>query len=150
MRAVQQPATWWYRLAERYVPSRCREVPEAKHPDRILIRQVAIIPRVLYLQQIASDEHWGFMHRHEFRWAVCIGLWGSYCDRRLGRRTWTDVVAPYLRVMDGDVWHQVRSPSEGHTSLFLGLGRFQERRYCHCAIKTWSWEDHVTETVKRI
>ncbi len=146
----EHPAPWWYRLAARIVPSRCREIPEARNPDRILLRQVAIIKRTAYMQQFASGEDDCYMHEHEFRRCICVGLWGGYTEKRW----WgTKVVrAPYLYTMLPDVVHQVTRPTPGHTSLFIGIGRFRERRYyhAHSPAKSWPWTEHVKKQVKRV
>lgn len=182
----QHPKPWWYRLAERIVPSRCREVPEAANPTwcdhglpntigvcrisvcrappRVLLRQVALIKRHVYLQQFACSEDYRFMHSHPFRWMAAIGLWGSYREERIagpGRKR----KAPYLYTMDASVVHNVQDPSPGHTSVFIGVGRFRDyeegdKRYYGAPINlrgendpvtiTSLWASHIKHAVKRI
>ncbi len=148
-RVCVHPKPWWFRLAERLFPSRCREIPEARNPGRILLRQVAIIPRTVYLQQFASGEDPRFMHRHEFQRSIVVGLSGGYMERRLTGPV-RKVRAPYAYTMGPDVIHQVTEPTPGHTSLLIGLGRIQERHYFHADIADWHWSDHVKRQVARI
>ncbi len=145
----QHPKPWWYRLAERLAPSRCREIPEAQNPDRILLRQVAIVHRKVYLQQFASGEDPRFMHRHEFKRSIVLGLWGGYTERRLTGPT-RDITAPYAYTMGPDVIHQVTEPTPGHTSILIGWGRIQERHYFCAVLPNWHWRDHVKQEVERI
>jgi hypothetical protein len=118
----EHAAPWWYRLLARLFPSRCREIPEAQNPDRIVLRQFAIVKRYAYLQQFASDEDDRYMHSHPYRFMLAIGLWGGYTEHRIAgeskRRT-----APYLYALDGGHVHHVQDVSPGHTSVFIGIGR---------------------------
>lgn len=144
-------APWWYRLAERYFPERCREIPEAINPDRIVLRQVALIGRYLYLQQFASSEDMGWMHSHQWAYTVALGLWGSYTEKRPAghakRRQ-----APYFYTMDASTIHHVQLPSAGHTSLFLGLWRDDDLKHYYPAPAPGRrlWSDHIRVMVKRI
>jgi hypothetical protein len=122
---VQHPAPWWYRLATRVMPGRCREIPEAANPDRIVLRQVAIVKHHAYLQQFASDEDARYMHSHPFRFMLAIGLWGRYRECRIAGADRTRR-APYLYTMDGGHVHHVQDVSPGHTSIFVGLGRAED------------------------
>ena len=144
----QYPAPWWYRLAARLAPNRCREIPEATDPDRILLRQVAIVRRTVYLQQLASGENPEYVHRHEGP-VLCLGLWGSYTDYQLGCEQ-TRIKAPYVRYMGRNVWHRVYAPSPGHTSLFAVLRRERERRYAYGGLYQWPWDKHVRERASRL
>lgn len=119
---IEHPRPWWFRLALRLCPGRCREIPEAANPDRIVLRQVALIGRHVYLQQFASGEDPRFMHSHPYRFMIAVGLWGSYIERRIAGRTRTRR-APYLYTMDGGHVHHVQAPTAGHTSIFVGIGR---------------------------
>ena len=162
------PAPWWYRLAERFIPERCREIPEAVNTDRIVLRQVAIIKRYLYLQQFASSEDVRYMHSHQWYRTFALGLWGSYVEARIAgpyhRRA-----APYFYTMDASVVHQVFAPSPGHTSLFLGLWRDDDLKHYYGAPRparellrqleedpggpiTYRrlWSAHIKKMVKRI
>ncbi len=47
------PRPWWYSLALRIAPGRCREIPEAQNPDRIILRQVALVKNRRELQLLA-------------------------------------------------------------------------------------------------
>ena len=148
--STQHPKPWWFRLAERLIPSRCREIPEAQNPERILLRQVVLVSRKVYLQQFASGEDPRFMHRHEFRRSIVLGLWGGYSERRLLSPART-VKAPYAYTMGPDVVHQVTDPSPGHTSILIGWDRVQERHYFDAAEPhSWHWSEHVKKQVKRI
>lgn len=148
---IQHPAPWWYRLASKYAPERCREIPEAVNPDRIVLRQVALVGRYLYLQQFASSEDMGWMHSHQWRRMFALGLWGSYTECRLAgpprRRQ-----APYLYTMGASVIHHVLCPSAGHTSLFLGLWRDDDLKHYYPAPAPGRrlWADHIKVMVKRI
>lgn len=123
--ASQHPAPWWYRLLSHLFPNRCREIPEANNPDRLVLRQYAVKSRDWYLQQFASGEDPRYMHSHPYKLMIAIGLWGSYTEHRIAgaprRRR-----APYFYVMDGGHVHHVQNPSPGHTSLFLGFGRQED------------------------
>lgn len=83
---IEHPAPWWYRLAARYFPDRCREIPEARNPERVVLRQVALVKRYVYLQQFASPEDPRFMHSHQWHRTFAFGLWGSYREARRPRR----------------------------------------------------------------
>src|SRR5687768_8513300 len=145
------PAPWWYRLAARHFPDRCREIPEAINPDRIVLRQVALVYRYLYIQQFASSEDMSWMHSHQWRFMIALGLWGSYTEKRLAgvarRRD-----APYFYTLDHTTVHHVQVPSAGHTSLFLGLWRDDDLKHyfpAHARGKRL-WSDHIQVLVKRI
>ena len=151
------PRPWWFRLALLLAPDRCREIPEATDPTgkTILLRQVALVKRYLYLQQFASSENPNWMHSHQWRRTVALGLWGSYTERRHGvsRRKW----APYLYTMGPDVVHQVVDPSRGHTSLFLGVWRRDELKHYFWVregnpptLIGQPWDEHVKVMVARI
>jgi len=152
------PKPWWYRLAERLFPERCREIPEAQNPERIVLRQFAIVKRYCYLQQFASGEDPQWFHSHQWRYTIALGLWGSYSERRKRRgafnKSWTYRVvrAPYLYAMDDRVIHQVTGPTAGHTSVFIGLFRDDDlKRYWNCRTGYYrTWEDHIKVKVKRI
>lgn len=151
------PAPWWYRLANVVFPSRCREIPESTDPDRILLRQFAIIRRYVYLQQFASSEAEDWFHAHNWFIIVAIGLWGGYKEEimppghtpieKFERR------APYLTFMDRTIRHRVSCPSTGHTSLSIGLGpNYGDRTYFHRNDPSTpvSWQNHVKKLVRRI
>lgn len=154
---VENPAPWWYRLASRLLPGRCREIPEAQNP-RIVLRQFAIIKRYVYLQQFASSEDERYMHSHQWHRTIAIGLWGRYVERRIAgpdraRR------APYLYTMDASIVHHVQAPSRGHTSIFIGVGRDDSLKHYYGTPNTLDsaisemgvtpltdrrcWEDHI-------
>ena len=138
------PQPWWYHVAARYFPDRCREIPEARNPERIVLRQFALIKRYAYLQQFASSEDPGWAHSHQWRYTVALGLWGSYTETRLAgwaRRR----CAPYLFWMDATVIHQVSVPSVGHTSIFIGLFRDDDLKHYYPvpAIGRKHWEAHI-------
>lgn len=145
----QHPAPWWFRLASRLWPDRCREIPEAVNPSRIVLRQVALWPRHVYLQQFASGEDPRYFHSHQWRRTFAIGLWGSYTERRLN--VYRRVRAPYLYTMGRDVLHHVLAPSPGHTSIFVGLFRNDNLKvYCPSGLGAVGWEKHIKVKVKRI
>lgn len=145
------PAPLWFRFLSWLFPSRCREIPEATDPGRILLRQFAIIPRVCYLQQFASGENPDFYHRHEFARAHALVLSGSYTESRPGQQP-RRVHAPAYYSMDRSVRHRVTDPSARHTSIFFGWKRVGERGYFHrYALSTEiPWQKHVKQQVKRI
>lgn len=147
----EHPAPWWYRLAERFMPERCREIPEANNPDRIVLRQVALIKRYLYLQQFASSEDPRWQHSHQWKYTIALGLWGSYQEGR-GMSDLRERRAPYFYVMDSSVIHHVLRPSAGHTSLFLGLWRNDDLKHYfpYPPEGVRRWEDHIKVMVKRI
>lgn len=142
------PAPWWYRLAERLAPDRCREIPEATDPTRVVLRQVALIKRYLYVQQFASGENPEWMHSHQWLRTFALGLWGGYRERRHNISRW--VSAPYAYTMGVDVIHQVIDPTPGHTSLFLGLFRNDDLKQYFRTHQGTPWEDHIQVKVKRI
>lgn len=154
--ARHHPKPWWYRLAEKWFPERCREIPEAQDTTRIVLRQFAIIQRYFYLQQFASSEQENWLHSHQWHRMVALGLWGSYTERRLNitRR----VRAPYLYTMAADVQHHVLDPTPGHTSLFIGFFRDDDlKRYMEYpgdnaegTLEQRPWYVHIQKFVKRI
>lgn len=144
----EHPAPWWYRLAARVLPERVREIPESLDPGRVLLRQLAIVRRSVYLQGFASGEDARWLHSHQWRWTIVLGLWGSYTERRMAgserRRR-----APYVTVMSADVVHQVTDPSPGHTSLLVGLRRDDSMRKYFPAGIGRHWSVHVRRLVRR-
>jgi hypothetical protein len=159
---IQHPKTWWFKLAERWFPDRCREVPEAVNPNRIVMRQFALFGRHLYLQQFCSDEDPRFLHCHQWHRTVALGLWGAYTEHRMAgpekRRR-----APYCYTMGPDVIHHVQKVTPGHTSLFLGLWRNDDLKHYYGAPQTLAdksamepgtfrrtWDSHIKKMVKRI
>lgn len=147
---MTQPAPWWYRLAARLFPDRCREIPEAQEPDRIVLRQFAIVKRYAYLQQFASSEHQDWLHSHQWRYTFALGLWGEYTERRLAGAT-RRRRAPYAYFMDSSVIHQVTCPTAGHTSIFVGMFRDDDlKHYYPAETGRRLWSDHVKVMVKRI
>lgn len=178
---IEWPAPWWYRFAvwllstlapqrsrdEKSWWCRCREIPEPTDPDRVLLRQVALVKRYVYLQQFASAEDPQFMHSHPYRLMIAIGLWGSYLERRIAGRD-RRRRAPYLYVMDGGHVHHVQEPARGHTSIFVGLGREEDgsqgdkryygipRRLDGIAAEDYpgttfrTWQDHIRRKVARL
>lgn len=149
---THHPRPWWFGVALRWVPDRCREIPEATDAtgQRIVLRQVAIIKRYLYLQQFASSENPAWAHSHQWRWVLAIGLWGSYREHRLGGHYTRLRRAPYLYWMGRDVIHRVGDPSPGHTSLFLGLWRDDDLKEYHRTGQGVPWDEHIRVMVKRI
>ena len=144
------PKPWWYRAAERLIPSRCREVPEAQDPDRILLRQVALWKKHVYLQQFASGEDPRWMHSHPWRYCLAIGLWGGYRELRL-TGPWRNRRAPYFFVLDNRDIHNVTFPSRGHTSIFIGLGeKTDNKHYFDSNPVTIHWTKHIKRKVKRL
>ncbi len=152
------PAPWWYRLAERFFPERCREIPEAQNPDRIVLRQVALVKRYVYLQQFASAEDPRYMHSHQWHRTIALGLWGSYREARIAG---PDKVrrAPYAYTMDSSVVHHVQDVLPGHTSIFVGLWRDDDLKHYYGVPKDVEgdpdtfrrlWSDHIKVMVKRI
>jgi hypothetical protein len=159
------PAPWWYKLAERFFPTapktnptwfqtwrdRCREIPEAQNPDRIVLRQFAVIKRYVYLQQFASHEDAEWMHSHQWYRTIAIGLWGWYIESRLAGRAARVRAAPYLYTMDDSVIHHVAVVSPGHTSIFIGLWRNDDlKHYYRADHERRLWSDHIKKMVKRI
>lgn len=119
---THHPRPWWYSLLLRIAPSRCREIPEAQNPDRIVLRQFALVKRYVYLQQFASGEDPQYMHSHPYRWMLALGLWGGYTEHRIAgasRRR----MAPYAYTLDGSHVHHVQDVTAGHTSIFIGIDR---------------------------
>lgn len=147
---IEHPAPWWYRLLSRWFPGRCREIPEARNPDRIVLRQFAIIKKYVYLQQFASSEDHRWMHSHQWHYAIAIGLWGSYLERRLGGRFMKWRMAPYIYTMGHDVVHHVQRPSRGHTALFIGLFRDDDLKRYYPTNGSRHWARHILKQVARI
>lgn len=165
---VEHPAPWWYRFLSRVWPSRCREIPEPTDPDRVLLRQFAIVKHHAYLQQFASGENPRFMHSHPYARMLAIGLFGSYLETRIAGRP-KRRRAPYLFAMDGGHVHHVTEPSPGHTSIFIGWGRVPDgdvgdKHYYGVPVyrstsqmfgpepitRRRLWSDHIERFVKRI
>ncbi len=146
----EHPAPWWYRLAEKVMPERCREIPEAQNPERIVLRQVALWKRHIYLQQFASGEDPEWMHSHQWHRTIAIGLWGHYVEHRhAGPTIWRG--APYFYTMDASVVHHVLGVSPGHTSIFIGLWRDDDlKHYYPASPERRLWSDHIKVMVKRI
>jgi hypothetical protein len=139
-------APWWYRLASRFLPARCREVPEARSPERTLLRQAALVLRWAYLQGFASGEDPEWYHGHG-RWLLVVGLWGGYRELRPGQPPRTRR-APYAFLMAPGELHAVDAPTRGHTSLavFLSKGqRFYVRRS-----EVRGWREHVQVEVRSV
>lgn len=151
MSTKQWPAPWWYRLAVRFIPDRCREIPEATDPDTILLRQVAIWKQHAYLQQFASGENPDWMHSHPWRFMIAIGLWGSYIETRMAGPTRMRR-APYLFFLDNRSVHHVTDPARSHTSIFIGLGRKTDNKHYFeypPKVKV-HWMAHIQRMVKRL
>jgi hypothetical protein len=146
------PKTWWYKLAARCIPSRCREIPEARNPDRILLRQVALIKGHCYLQQFASHEDPMWMHSHPWtHGTIAIGLWGGLQEHIFGgvrvQRKWR---APYARYMGPNYVHSTDPLGPGHTSIFIGLGRKTDEKYYHRVAGRVHWTTHIKRKVVRL
>ncbi len=158
---MHHPQPWWYRLAARVAPGRCREIPEATDPtgQQIVLRQVALVHRYVYLQQFSSSENPNWMHSHQWAYTFAIGLWGAYTEHRPGARARTRR-APYAYGMDSEVVHHVQNPSPGHTSIFVGFFRDDDLKYYHEVVHLAGlrvrtgvsrlWSDHIKVMVKRI
>lgn len=150
------PAPWWYRLAARVVPSRVREIPDARDPSRVLLRQVAIVKRRVYLQGFASHEDRGFYHSHGAP-LIVIGLWGAYTEWRPGR-SWPTLyshvvrrrAAPYVYAMSGGALHRVAAPAPGHTSIAIYLGEPDRWHYSERDGSAVHWTEHVRRKVVRL
>jgi len=148
---MQSKQPWWYRLALRSAPERCREIPEAQNPDRTLLRQVALISRRVYLQQFVSGEDDRYFHRHAGP-VLAIGLRGTYVDSSLlpeGGMLIKRVRAPYVRYMNSSHAHRVTHPQR-QCSIFVLLRRKQERTYTDGRGRFWPWQEHVKKQVERI
>lgn len=158
----QHRPPWWFQLALKVCPGRCREIPEAVSPHRIVLRQVALWKRHVYLQQFAGAEDAGWFHSHQWRRTFAIGLCGSYYEERVvtrrqppGAELLTSVErrsAPYFYTMDSEVKHRVAAPSAGHTSLFVGIGRDDSLKFYHPRDggAPVAWDKHIQKMVARI
>lgn len=151
------PRPWWFRLALRFFPSRCREIPEARDPLRIVLRQFAIVKRHVYLQQFASSEDDHYFHSHQWLRMIAIGLYGFYTEERFGAsERWRRKRvrhAPYIYTMDSDVIHRVEHPSPGQTSIFIGLWRRDDAKHYYPRLmprRARTWESHILKMVERI
>lgn len=153
---MQHPKTFWYKILEKYFPSRCREVPEATEPNKILIRQFAIWKGRIYLQQFASGENPAWLHSHPWKkGTIAIGLWGSVVDCQVpGADQVRLYKAPYIRLMGPNHYHQTLDPSKGHTSIFIGLGEKTDFKYYLPKMEVFNlrkhWTTHIQKLVKRI
>jgi hypothetical protein len=170
----QHGRPWWYRLALRICPSRCREIPEADNPTwpdgspRVLLRQVALVKRYVYLQQFACSEDARYMHSHPYRFMVALGLWGGYVEHRIAGPAILRT-APYCYTLDGGHVHHVQHPTAGHTSIFAGFlraadGSLGDKRYFGAPYdqafdgdvplppqtRRKLWSDHIRKMVARI
>lgn len=161
---IQHPKPWWFRFAQTLFPERCREIPEAQNPDRIVLRQVALWKRHLYLQQFSSGEDPRYMHSHQWHRTFALGLWGGYTEVRMAGPA-KERRAPYFYTMGADVIHHVQFPSPGHTSLFLGLWRDDDLKHYYGTPRNHTqpgtgdgspitvrrvWSAHVLQMVARI
>lgn len=147
------PKPLWFKFLERVIPSRCREVPEATDPDRILLRQFAIIKGRAYLQQFASGENPLHYHSHPWRrGTLAIGLRGSVTDHGLvGYWRHRVVKAPYFRYMGPNTVHNTTDPSPAHMSIFLGLGKkTDDKGYWGEPAEPTHWTDHIQKLVRRL
>lgn len=129
---MHHSAPWWFRILNWLAPGRCREIPNAKDPTTILIRQFAIIKRYCYLQQFASGEDPIWYHSHPWRRVFALGLTGSYIEERpMGNRMVQMKFrsAPYFFTMRWSEFHHVQMPEPGHTSIFLGWRRDDDLKY---------------------
>ena len=155
MLEIVYPKTWWFKLCEKVIPSRCREIPEATDPNQILLRQVAIWREHIYLQQFASSENLDFYHTHPWsHGTIAIGLYGKLAEwlpsGPIYRKIWK---APYFRYMGPQFLHSSAPFGPGHTSVFIGLGKKTNRKYYHAASDAEAsihWEDHIIKKVKRL
>jgi hypothetical protein len=146
------PPTRWFKLLSKWLPSRCREVPEATEVNQVLIRQFAIIRGHVYLQQFASSENPDWMHSHPWRYGtLALGLWGSVDDKHLGNDYRTKRKhAPYLNYYGPTTIHQSTNPSSGHTSIFIGLGRKSDDHKFYFKADRLHWRGHILKLVKRL
>ena len=137
------------------MPSRCREIPEAQDPSRIVIRQFAIVKGRAYLQQFAGPEDVRWYHSHPWsKGTVAIGLWGSVAEETMGgptnKRLW---IAPYFRYMGPEFIHRTEPLGPGHTSIFIGLGKKTDDKFYYPKLDATTkrrWQEHVKKVVKRI
>ena len=142
------PARWWYRLAERIMPQRCREIPEARAPWRTLLRQVAIVRRWVYLQGFASGESRRWYHAHG-RKLLVIGLRGSYTEHRPGRPS-VRRSAPYAHTMGVHELHRVSAPSEDHCSIAVFFTRGERYYVSANGRERRRWQEHTIARVARV
>jgi hypothetical protein len=139
------PAPWWYRLAALVVPGRCRVVPESLRPSQVLLRQVALVSRRVYLQGFASGEHIDWAHSHG-AWVLVLGLYGACSEWRPGRTKARS--APYCYLMAPGEFHQVVAPTPGHTSIAIYFAEPARFYAPVAAIKHWT--EHVRKRVRRV
>lgn len=146
------PELWWFKLAKRLLPDRCREVPEATDPGRVLLRQLAIVKEHCYLQQFASGENCDYHHSHPWSLGtIAIGVSGAVGEERLaGPNRIRRYYAPYFRYMPPEFIHNTFAPSAGHTSIFIGLGRKTDDKHYFSIASKKHWRDHIKKLVKRI
>lgn len=148
------PALWWYILLAKWFPNRVREIPEARDPEQILIRQFAIIKERAYLQQFACSENHNWHHSHPWKWGtIAIGLSGSVTDHKYGMKHLEKrYKAPYIRYMGPAHIHRTSDPSPNHTSIFLGLGPKTDEKYYYQnpPSNQRHWTKHIKKVVKRI
>ena len=147
------PKPRWFKFLESRFPERCREIPEAIEPDKILLRQFAIIKGHVYLQQFASGENPLYFHSHPWRrGTIAIGLRGSVMDQNLvGFWRHRVVKAPYFRFMGPNTVHNTTDPSPNHMSIFIGLGKKTDAKgYWNEPAEPAHWEKHIQKKVKRL
>jgi hypothetical protein len=150
---LEHPKPSWFRFLEQWFPERCREVPEASDPDRILLRQFAIVKGCAYLQQFASGENPEFYHSHPWRHGtIAIGLRGRLIDHNfVGYWRHKEVRAPYFRYMGPNTVHNTTDPSPDHVSIFIGLGtKTNDKGYWVNPPKPQHWTNHIQRLVKRL
>lgn len=140
------------------VPERCREIPEARDPSRVVLRQFAVVLRHVYIQQFASSEDERYMHNHQWAWTIAVGLSGSYEEHRIAGPFHLRK-APYFFAMDASTVHHVQRPSGGHTSLLIGLWRDDTLKHyygtpadntCDAQTTRVPWPRHIKRFVKQI
>ena len=115
-----------------------------------MLRQVALIRNHVFLQQFASGENPEFMHSHPWTYGtLAIGLWGSLVERRQADPTRHKVwKAPYARYMGPNYVHQSVEPGDGHTSIFIGLGRKTDEKYYFKSDDRIHWRQHILKIVR--
>lgn len=141
----------WFDIAKKLLPSRCREVPLATDPSRILLRQCALWKKRVYLQQFMCSEEQGWFHSHPWRrGTIAIGLRGELYETRLGGPVqgfrWK---APYFRIMGPNFYHRSFLP-RNHLSIFIGLGEKTDDKFYVPVKARVRWSDRIKKVVARL
>lgn len=135
---------------ENLFPGRYREIPLAENPDKILIKQLAVLKKHVYLQSFVNGEGDDFVHSHSWKYGtIAVGLLGRVTDYNLGTNETKTIKAPYFRYMPPSTLHSTNNPVN-HLSIFIGLGQKIDDLKGYVAKNKIPWNQHIKKFVKRL